>query len=154
MGFILALKGKLFQGTDLWNWKLLLLTSVFGIWTKRLSFEFNWIMWVSTRCRCKMLFKPVGEGLWRALNRIISSCLECLCYKESQLTSPSKLEVLIFQPEKEIKWDHVSHGLIHRWILDQVFCSVEYWLIYCLYIDQHDLHGTDQVQNDEQCIAH
>ena len=37
------------------------------------------------------VFKPpvVRERLWRALNRIIARCLECLCSKESQLRSPS-----------------------------------------------------------------
>ena len=43
------------------------------------------------------------EGLWRALNRVIASYLERLRSKQSQPRSPSKVDVLIFKSEKEIK---------------------------------------------------
>ena len=43
------------------------------------------------------------EGLWRALNRVIASYLERLRSKQSQPRSPSKVDVLLFNSEKEIK---------------------------------------------------
>ena len=50
----------------------------------------------------KILFKQVGERLWRTLNRITASCLERPRSRESQPRSPSKVEDLTFKSEKVI----------------------------------------------------